>query len=42
MFFPFRQLLCNFLFQVLEELKQIVNESDPSDRYELLEKIGVG
>uniref|UniRef100_A0A915AFV1 non-specific serine/threonine protein kinase n=1 Tax=Parascaris univalens TaxID=6257 RepID=A0A915AFV1_PARUN len=28
--------------QVLEELKQIVNESDPSDRYELLEKIGVG
>ncbi|KHN84245.1 Serine/threonine-protein kinase PAK 3 [Toxocara canis] len=28
--------------QVLEELKQIVNESDPSDQYELLEKIGVG
>lgn len=29
-------------FQILEELKQIVNEGNPTDRYDLLQKIGIG
>ncbi|EJW88329.1 STE/STE20/PAKA protein kinase [Wuchereria bancrofti] len=28
--------------EILEELKQIVNEGNPTDRYDLLQKIGIG